>query len=87
MRLSFFAHGSAGVFWTAAACGDGSGLDMNRGQFGGSRGGRGGPVRTLIYPFRVFIRPRVFLSEIGAELQLSERFQMDLFPGCHVQFL
>lgn len=81
--LLFFslARGSAGAFWAAAACGDGPGLDMNRGQFGGSRGGRGGPVRTLIEPFRVFIRPSVFFhSEIQKELQLSEIFPMDLFP-------
>lgn len=80
MLLSFsLAHGPAGAFWAAAACGDGPGLDMNGGQFGGSRGGRGGPVRTLIDPFLHFIILSVFLSETGAEFQLSEIFQMDLF--------
>lgn len=81
LHLSFsLAHGSAGAFGAAAACGGGPGLDMNCGWFGASRGGRGEPVRTLIYLFRVFIRPSVSLSEIGAELKLSENFQKELFP-------
>lgn len=51
LRSFSLAHGSAGAFCAAAASGDGPELDMNRGEFGGSRDGREGPVRTLLGSF------------------------------------
>lgn len=78
--LSFsLVHGSAGALCAAAAGGDGPGLDMNLGQFGGSRDGREGPVRTLIDLVLAFISRCAFLLKIGSEPQLSEIFEKDLF--------